>query len=216
MTSMSPEIISHVCGMDEAGRGSLAGPMVIAAVLLDSNLRFEDVAPEVVMRDSKQMSIKQREAAYQLIKKHALLIEIEVMTVAEINRTGVGRANVEGFRRLIEKIDAERYIVDGTLHLGNLGEKTLLTECVIDADETVLATMASGIVAKYERDKIMLQLHHQFLVYGWDTNTGHGTQKHIDAIRIYGLTEHHRLRFVETALRNSDIRRRNKGFTANQ
>jgi ribonuclease HII len=204
--------ISRICGMDEAGRGSLAGPMMIAAVVLDADFRFEDVAPDIVMKDSKQMSTKQREVAYNLIKKHALLIETEIMTVAEINKMGVGRANIEGFRRLIRKIEADRYIVDGTLHLGNLEEKTLLVQCMVDADETIPATMASGIVAKYERDKIMLQLHNQFPMYGWDTNTGHGTQKHIDAIKLRGVTEHHRLRFVETALRNSDIRRRGKGL----
>ena len=163
---------SRICGMDEAGRGSLAGPMVIAAVVLDTNFKFAEVAPNIVMKDSKQMTTKQRQEAFELIKKHALAIELEVMTVSEINKTGVGRANIEGFRRLIQKIDANQYIVDGTLHLGNLGPKTLLIQCIVDADETIPATMASGIVAKYERDKLLLQLHHEFPVYGWDTNTG--------------------------------------------
>jgi len=201
---------SCICGMDEAGRGSLAGPMVIAAVVLNTNFKFAEIAPNIIMKDSKQMTIKQRQEAFELIKKHALTVELEVMTVSEINKTGVGRANVEGFRRLIQKIDANQYVVDGTLHLGNLGNKTLLVQCMVDADETVPATMASGIVAKCERDRLMLQLHREFPMYGWNTNTGHGTQKHIDAIRQYGITEHHRIRFVKTALRNSDIRTRSK------
>jgi ribonuclease HII len=132
------------------------------------------------------------------------------MTVDEINKMGVGKANIEGFRRLIKRIDSDEYIVDGTLHLGDLDKKTKITKCLIDADEKIQATMASGIVAKYLRDKIMLKLHDQHPMYVWNTNTGHGTEKHIEAIRIFGLTKHHRLKFVETALRNADKKRNNK------
>lgn len=199
-----------ICGMDEAGRGSLAGPMVLAAVVLKKNFKFIDVAPNTVMKDSKQMTNIQRENAFQIIKKHALGVEVEIMTVDEINKNGVGKANIEGFRHLIKRIESDEYVVDGTLHLGELGEKTKMTKCVIDADEKITATMASGIVAKYLRDKIMLKLHNQHPMYGWNTNTGHGTEKHIEAIRKFGLTEHHRLKFVETALKNADKKRNNK------
>lgn len=207
---MAQKITRVCCGMDEAGRGSLAGPMVLAAVVLKKNFEFKDIAPNIVMKDSKQMTNIQREKAFQLIKKLAIQIKVEIMSVDEIDKTGVGKANIEGFRRLINKINSDEYIVDGTLHLGDLGEKTKLTKCVIDADEKIPATMASGIVAKYLRDKIMLKLYDQHPMYGWNTNTGHGTEKHIEAIRKFGLTKHHRFKFVETALRNADKKRNNK------
>lgn len=196
----------RVCGLDEAGRGALAGPMVVAAVVLDKDFRFEAVAPNIVMKDSKQMSNLQREKAFQLINEHSLLIELEIMTVQEINEMGVGWANIEAFRRLIKRIDSNQYIVDGRWRFGDMGKKTSLVQCMIDADEIVPATMSAGIVAKYKRDQIMQDLHNQHSGYGWDTNTGHGTQQHINAIREYGTNEHHRARFVETALRHSSER----------
>lgn len=198
---MTEEVI-NICGLDEAGRGALAGPMVVAAVILKSNFKFEDVAPEVIVRDSKQLSIPQRERVYKLIEENSLAIEIEVMTVEEIETLGVGRANIEGFRRLIKKLEADQYIVDGRWRFPNLGSKTQLVNCLIDADEIIPATMSAGIVAKYKRDQIMRMLHDKHPIYGWDTNTGHGTQKHIEAIIEHGITEDHRQRFVETALKN--------------
>ncbi|PIR80213.1 MAG: ribonuclease HII [Candidatus Levybacteria bacterium CG10_big_fil_rev_8_21_14_0_10_35_13] len=195
-----------ICGLDEAGRGALAGPMVVAAVVLGKDFKFGDVAPEIVMKDSKQMSNLQREKAFQLIKKHSLLIELEIMTVQEINKMGVGWANMEAFKRLIRKIDSNQYIVDGRWRSGDLGDKTPLVQCMIDADEIVSSTMSAGIVAKYKHDQIMLGLHSQYSEYGWNTNTGHGTQQHIKAIHEYGTNEHHRVRFVETAIRHASER----------
>lgn len=198
---MTEEVI-NICGLDEAGRGALAGPMVVAAVILKSNFKFEDVAPEVIVRDSKQLSIPQRERVYKLIEENSLAIEIEVMTIEEIETLGVGRANIEGFRRLIKKLEADQYIVDGRWCFSNLGSKTQLINCLIDADEIIPATMSAGIVAKYKRDQIMRMSHDKHPIYEWDTNTGHGTQKHIEAIIEHGITEDHRQRFVETALKN--------------
>lgn len=204
---MGKEIL-RVCGLDEAGRGALAGPMVVAAVILSGNFRFENSAPDVVVRDSKQLSAPQRERAFKVIEKNSLAIDIETISVKEIENLGVGRANLEGFKRLIRRLEATQYIVDGRWHFGNLRDKTQLVSCMIDADEIVPATMSAGIVAKYKRDQIMQELHYRYPIYGWDTNTGHGTQKHIDAISKYGITEHHRKRFVKTALRNSRNRLR--------
>lgn len=198
---MTKEIIS-ICGLDEAGRGALAGPMVVAAVVLDANFRFENASPNIIVRDSKQLSTLQREKAYKLIEKNSLAMEIEIMTVEEIETLGVGRANIEGFKRLIKRLKASQYIVDGRWRFGNLGSKTQLVTCMIDADEIIPATISAGIVAKYRRDQITRKLHNKHPIYGWDTNTGHGTRKHIEAISKNGITEHHRQRFVETALRN--------------
>lgn len=189
-----------VCGLDEAGRGALAGSLVIAAVVMSRNFNFSEVAPRVTVRDSKELSKQQREALFRIIEKYSLQIEVEVISVQEINDHGINWANTEGFRRLIMKIDADQYIVDGRWHLPSLATKTSLTSCVVGGDRRIPAVLSAGIVAKIKRDEIIQKLHFFYPMYGWDTNTGHGTKRHIEAIRKYGLCEHHRKQFVATAL----------------
>jgi ribonuclease HII len=191
-----------VCGLDEAGRGALAGPIVIAAVVMSVEFEFQDIADDVIIRDSKKLSILQRGLAYKLIKSHSLQIAFEVISAREINKKGINWANIEGFRRHILNIEADQYIVDGRWHLPDLGAKTPLASCMIHADETIPAVLAAGIAAKIKRDQIMLKLHTDFPMYGWQTNTGHGTKQHITAIRKYGICKHHRLQFVTTALKS--------------
>lgn len=190
----------NLCGLDEAGRGALAGPLVVAAVVMPFEFSFDEVTPDVVIRDSKKLSAKQRETVFQLVKIHSTQIETEIISVKAINNKGINWANIEGFRRLITKIDADQYIVDGRWDLPNLGNKAPLVNCVIRADETIPAVLAAGIVAKVKRDMVMQELHLRYPKYGWDTNTGHGTKHHINAIRKYGSCKYHREQFVTTAL----------------
>ena len=192
-----------VCGLDEAGRGALAGPMVIAAVMLQSDFKFGGVAPKIVFRDSKKMSRLQRDRAYQVIEKYSLKIEIEIVSVTDINQVGIHVKNRDGFIDLINRNNANKYIVDGRWKFHNLGEKSQHVYSIIDADSIYPATIAAGIVAKCTRDKIMLKLHNKYSNYGWNTNVGYGTLEHINAIHKFGINEYHRLKFVETALKNS-------------
>lgn len=192
-----------ICGLDEAGRGALAGPLVLAAVIFPEDFRFEKVAGEVKVRDSKELSIKQREAVFKIIEKYCLKIDTEIVPVEEINKKGINWANTEGFRRLIIRSKAIQYIVDGRWRLPDLGDKNKLTSCIIRADRNIPAVLAAGIVAKIKRDAIMRNLHQNYSVYGWNTNTGHATQQHIKAIKKYGICGYHRLQFVNTALKNS-------------
>ena len=192
-----------ICGLDEAGRGALAGPLVAAAVVLPQGWRLEDADPGVPVRDSKKLSIRHRDRLFEIIEQYAQKIEIEIISVEEINEHGINWANKEAFRRLIFRIDAAEYIIDGNFHLPNLGKKATLVRSLIRADETIPSVMSAGIVAKVKRDMIMQALHLQYPHYGWNTNTGHGTQKHIDALRKYGLCVHHRSQFAATALRKS-------------
>jgi ribonuclease HII len=191
-----------VCGLDEAGRGALAGPIVIAAVVMPMDFDFQDVGDDVVVRDSKKLSTLQRGLLYKLIRSHSLQIAFEVISAKEINKKGINWANIEGFRRHILNIEADQYIVDGRWHLTDLGSKAPLAGCMIHADETIPAVLAAGIAAKIKRDAIMLKLHTEFPMYGWQTNTGHGTMQHINAIRKYGICKYHRLQFVTTALKS--------------
>lgn len=192
--------VSRVCGLDEAGRGALAGPLVVAAVVEPSEFEFNKVAPEAVIRDSKKLSKRQREALFRIIERHSLQIEIEVISAHEIDDQGINWANIEGFRRLIRKVDADRYIIDGRWHLPDLDDKTSLVSCVIKADEYILPVLAAGVIAKVKRDEIMKELHLHYPMYGWDTNTGHGTKYHTDMIKKHGLCEYHRKQFVSTTL----------------
>jgi len=196
-----------ICGLDEAGRGALAGPIVIAGVVLPSGFRFQRVFPNGVVRDSKELFKQQREALFQIIKKYALQIIIEVISPKEITKRGINWANTEGFRRIINKIEAHQYLVDGRWKLPDLGEKSSRTKCVIKGDKKIPAVLAAGIVAKVKRDEIMQKLHLEYPQYHWNTNTGHGTKAHLEAIKKYGICRYHRKEFVRTALKEEPKRR---------
>src|SRR5687768_12373494 len=184
-----------ICGMDEAGRGPLAGPLVAVAVVMPADLEIEAM-------DSKALSEKRRfslaETLRQQVKYHA-----EIISVDEINAYGIGWANREVFQRLINAIDADYYIVDGNLRLANLGDKAKQTECLVKADRDITVVSAASILAKCLRDEIMLDLHKSFPVYHWHKNKGYGTQEHISALKTFGSTPHHRRQFVQTVQQKS-------------
>lgn len=195
-----------ICGLDEVGRGPLAGPLVAAAVIFARNFDFTEEFPALKFTDSKKLTRRQREETFTAIRDSALLVEYEVITVKEINAQGIGWANRAVFERLIMRVEASYYIVDGRLKFSNLGRKAPLVESVIDADETEQTVSAASIVAKVQRDRIMRVLHRAFPFYGWDHNAGYGTAEHIAAIQEHGACVHHRRRFVETALNHKAVR----------
>ncbi len=189
-----------ICGMDEVGRGPLAGPLVAAAVMFPPDFSMAEVAPHLSLRDSKKLSRLARERLISVIKSHALSIEFEVIDVREINDKGIGWANRTIFERLIAKVEAEQYIVDGNLKLQNLGAKTPLVKCLVRADDSVQAVQAASVIAKTHRDWMMTVLHRSHPVYEWNHNKGYGTRNHIAAILEHGPCNLHRRQFVNTAL----------------
>jgi ribonuclease HII len=191
-----------ICGLDEAGRGALAGPLVLAAVVMVEDFDFGLVRGDVVVRDSKKLSERQRMRVLELIEGYSLAIATEVIPVDEINRKGIGWANMEGFRRLIQRLEADRYVVDGRGRLTGLGERGSRVTFMIDADETNPMALSAGIVAKVTRDGLMRELDKRYPLYRWRTNTGHGTLHHIVAIEEHGTCRFHRQQFVQTALSN--------------
>jgi ribonuclease HII len=192
--------VNTICGLDEAGRGALAGPLVLACVILKKEFRLKDLNSNVKIRDSKTLSASQRDNAFDLIKQISLKVDTEIVSSDEINTHGIQWANIEGFRRLIIRNTANEFIIDGNLKITNLGEKQNQTRTVVNADDHVFAVIAAGIVAKVTRDKIMNELADKFSHYGWESNVGYGTSKHIEALRILGSCEYHRSVFVQTAL----------------
>ena len=195
-----PHLSLRTCGLDEAGRGPFAGPLVAAAVVFPPGFRFSDVFPALKLRDSKTLSALQRENLIAYIYEYAERVAIESIPVEDINSLGLGWANRTVFERLIMAVDADRYIVDGNLKLQNLGRRRTRVRSVVRADQTEQAVSAASIVAKVTRDRLMDGLHAEFPVYGWDHNRGYGTPAHIAALREFGPCIHHRRKFVSTAL----------------
>ncbi len=178
----------RICGLDECGRGPLAGPLIAAGVILAKPLKG--------LRDSKQLSAKKRQYLYRRIIKNAQAVETESISVRQINNRGIGWANKEVFKRLIRKIEAQKYIVDGNLKIPK-------AVSIIKADTKIPEVMAASIVAKVTRDKLMRQLSKKYPQFGWQSNKGYGTRYHLAALHKIGPTKHHRSVFVTTALRNS-------------
>jgi len=176
----------NACGLDEVGRGALAGPLVAAAVVLPEGYNHP------LLRDSKLLSEKQREAIEPAIRKAALALQIIAIDVDVIDDRGVGWANRVAFERLIEKVDAPEYLADGNLVI----RTTRRYQSVVGGDRLVSAVSAASIVAKVYRDRLMRELHPHFPDYHWADNKGYGTPYHLDAIYRRGMCLHHRRSFV--------------------
>ncbi|MGC2191863.1 MAG: ribonuclease HII [Candidatus Dormiibacterota bacterium] len=177
---------ADACGLDEVGRGALAGPLVAAAVVLPANFNHP------LLRDSKLLSESQRETIEPVIRREALALQVIAIEVAEIDDRGVGWANRIAFERLIEQVVAQEYLVDGNLVI-RTGHRY---RSVIGGDRLVPAISAASIVAKVFRDRLMRQLHPQYAHYGWERNKGYGTPHHLGAISRHGICLHHRRSFI--------------------
>lgn len=181
-----------ICGLDEVGRGALAGPLVLCGVVVEDGVDFKKIFKDFKFKDSKKMSRQQRENIFpelvKFIKKH----EIEIIDVDYINKHGIGVANKEGFVSLIKRIESEEYIVDGNLNFCNFEN----VKSIVKADSFIDAVTIAGIIAKVTRDRIMYELHSVFPDYDFLNNVGYGTKKHIEAIREKGKTIHHRDLFI--------------------
>lgn len=184
-----------ICGMDEAGRGPLAGPIVAVAVVAPEGYSIEAI-------DSKKLSAKKREV-WVADHEGQLQFFVEKIDVPEINLYGIGWANREVFQRLVKRIEADYYIVDGNLKLTGLGEKAAFTESRIRADETTPLVSAASILAKTIRDEMMRDLHEDYPHYHWVSNKGYGTKQHISALKTFGVSPHHRQDFVATVTRKA-------------
>jgi ribonuclease HII len=184
-------------GMDEVGRGALAGPLVAAAVALPVHV----CPPQgIALRDSKQLSPDQRAATNDWIREQAELVLIEVIAVESINRLGIGWANRVVFARLMQRIGPRRYLVDGNLRLHGLGPvgARVVCRCGGDAHEPSIA--AASIVAKVYRDRLMQDLDPAYPAYGWRQNAGYATLHHQRAIEADGPCLHHRTLFLRRLL----------------
>lgn len=196
---------SVICGLDESGRGALAGPLVAVAVLLpfDSGNLLSGL--DTPLRDGKTLSPGQRRNIFTHVKRIGIKYETEIISARIINNHGIGKSNREIFRRLIRKTEADRYIVDGNLKIGNFRRKKTI-ECRPHADSDIPAVIIAGIIAKYIRDKIMRKLHLDYPRYGWNKNSGYGTKGQLKNIERFGVSRYHRNIFVATASGNTNTK----------
>ena len=186
--------IEHVAGVDEAGRGPLAGPVVAAAVLFPKECMIERVD------DSKKCTAKQREELFALIMEQALSIGIGIVDHDVIDRINILQATILAMRKSVEnmKIQPEYTIIDGN----SFAHETLRFRNIIGGDAKSFTIAAASIVAKVTRDRVMCELDIRFPHYGFARHKGYGTRQHIEAIRTYGLCEIHRKSFHLSALQN--------------
>ena len=186
----------YIAGVDEVGRGPLAGPVVAAAVILDPDY------PIIGLRDSKKLSEKKRQELSPIIQACAASFAFGRAEVEEIDQLNILQASMLAMQRAVEALDLspDHALVDGN-RAPNLA---CAVTTIIRGDDKEDAIAAASIIAKVKRDHEMLELHHQFPEYGFDKHKGYPTRLHMDALRQYGVTDHHRRSFrpVREALAN--------------
>ncbi len=183
-----------VAGADEAGRGSLAGPLVVAGVLLDYDcLRNHRVRPLASLNDSKQVSPAERDELYRAVVSCATRISIRVVSASDIDRNGLHRSNLWGLRSVLSDLSppAEACLVDGF----RLGPTAVPHRAVVDGDTKSAAIAAASIVAKVTRDRAMRRLDALFPQYGFARHVGYITPGHAAAVRAHGPCPQHRRSF---------------------
>ena len=190
-----------VCGVDEAGRGPLAGPVVAAAVVIDRR-RFRGELRRV-LDDSKQLSRELREschaALYGYARSGAVRIGVGAASVGEIDRINILRASLAAMRRAVAALGSAA--PDIALVDGNVAPPlTCAVRTVVKGDALSFSIAAASVVAKVTRDRIMRELGRRYPGYGWETNVGYSTAEHCEGIRRLGVTPHHRRSFEPVRL----------------
>lgn len=182
--------IQYICGIDEAGRGPLAGPVVVGAVIMPKESWIKGV------NDSKKIAEKKREVLFEKITEEAVAYGVGIVDPKTIDEINILNATKLALTKAIQelKVKPDLIIVDALEHINTLG---IPYESMIKGDEKVYSVSAASIVAKVTRDRIMRQWDEIYPQYGFEHHKGYGTKAHIEAIRTYGLTPIHRRSFTK-------------------
>lgn len=185
---MSEATFRFACGVDEAGRGPLAGAVFAAAVILGPDHGIDGLA------DSKKLSEKKRDALAILVRERALAWAVARAEVEEIDRLNILQATLLAMKRAVESlgIAPAEVLVDG-LHCPRIA---FPSRAIVKGDSLVAEISAASILAKTARDADMLELHRRFPQYGFDRHKGYGTAEHIEALRRFGASDIHRRSFA--------------------
>ncbi len=182
--------ITRLCGIDEAGRGPLAGPCVVAAVMMPPHVIIQGV------NDSKKLSAKKREALAKVIQEVAITYHIEIVDVATIDTDNIYQATKHAMIRAAQSLNAEFTLTDA-MPL----ESGIPHESIIKGDQKSHTIAAASILAKVTRDTIMMTLANDYPEYGFETHKGYATKAHLEALKTYGATLHHRRSFAPVSKR---------------
>ncbi len=187
-----------VAGADEAGRGSLAGPLVVAGVLFDyATLRAHRVRPLALLNDSKQLEPDERERLYHAVLAAASRVTVRVIASREIDRAGLHRSNLWGLRAVLTELDRAEgaCLVDGF----RLGPAAPPHRAIVDGDTKSAAIAAASVVAKVTRDRLMRRLDAVYPRYGFSSHVGYITPEHTRAVLVHGPCPQHRRSFAARA-----------------
>lgn len=196
----------HVIGVDEVGRGSLAGPVVVSAVCFPSTILKEEVAEleKAGINDSKQLKHTARVLIARLIKKRACCFATSATSVSHINKYGITKATNKAIRHAIAEVRkkgncAKSFILLDAFYVKHIKGIGLINQkAIVKGDQIAISIAAASIVAKVERDALMRSLSRRYPPYLWGQNKGYGTRKHQIAIMKYGKTKLHRDLYLRT------------------
>ena len=179
-----------ICGVDEAGRGPLAGPVCAAAVILPQGLLLDG------LNDSKKLTEKKRELLFPQIREKAISCSVAFADVEEIERLNILNATFLAMNRAVEGLGCrpQLALIDGNRNRGIVME----SRCIIGGDGKCASIAAASILAKVSRDHLMLELAKEFPQYGFEKHKGYGTKAHYEALRKYGPCPVHRMSFLKS------------------
>jgi ribonuclease HII len=185
--------ISPIAGVDEAGRGACAGPLVIASVVLHDPFAAE----LAVVRDSKEIPESKRDAVFELIQNIAAAISVVIVPASEVDARGVHAANLDGMRRAVQGLAVEpAYVLTDGYAIEGLGVPNL---AVWKGDQVVVSISAASVIAKVTRDRIMRDMDLEFPQYGFSGHKGYITTTHTKALNEHGPCAEHRHSFANIA-----------------
>lgn len=189
--ALHAEGLALICGVDEAGRGPLAGPVCAAAVILPQGFLPEG------LNDSKKLSEKKREALFPVIQENAVAWSVAFGTVEEIEQENILQATFLAMNRAIAALDPqpEFALIDGNRNR----EIRIPSRAVVGGDGRCASVAAASILAKVTRDRLMLELSEQYPQYGFEAHKGYGTKAHYEALRRFGPCPAHRMSFLKSA-----------------
>ncbi len=186
-----------IAGVDEVGRGALAGPIVAAAVVFDVEKKFKGSNK---IADSKILDKDDREDVEKIIRKEASLIGIGEVSVSDIDKFGIGKANILAFDRALQDIEIDFVLIDGRKFHGF----NYKYRCIEKGESKSISIAAASIIAKVYRDNLMCKLHTSNSIYGFNRHKGYGAKSHVDAIKTHGPSAHHRKSFLKKILSDKE------------
>lgn len=173
----------YIIGMDEAGRGPLAGPLVVAAVCFPKDFHHDEIY------DSKKVSEKKREQMFEIIKQEALEYHIKVVTPKEIDELNIYRATQKAMEDLVNEFKTVDGVLTDAMPLPHVNNDVI---AIVKGDQKSVSIAAASILAKVTRDRMMIEYDQMYPEYGFKDHKGYGTKKHLEAIEKYGVLDIHR------------------------